>query len=276
MDLGVPAGELAVLGAALVAAGLIAGFLAGLLGIGGGGVLVPVLYEIFGVLDVDTGVRMHLTLGTTLAVILPTALKSFAGHRAKGAVDVELLKRVGPFVVAGVIVGVLIAKVSSGAQLKWVWAIVAGLVALKMALGREDWRLGDHLPARPWPELGAAAIGTLSTLMSIGGATFTVPLLTLYGYAILPAVATASGVGPMIALPGVLGYAWAGWGAEHLPPLSVGYVNLLGLAIIAPLSVFAAPFGVRLAHNIPRRKLELAFAAFLACVSARFLLDLLG
>jgi len=276
MDLGVPAGEVALLVAALLAAGLVAGFLAGLLGIGGGGVLVPVLYEIFRILDVDASVRMHLALGTTLAVILPTALKSFAGHRAKGAVDIDLLKRVAPFVVAGVVVGVLIAKVSSGATLKWVWAIAAGLVALKMALGREDWRLGDHLPPRPWPEIGAGAVGLLSTLMSIGGATFVVPMLTLYGFAILPAVATASGVGPMIALPGVLGYAWAGWGVEGLPPFSVGYVNLLGFAIIAPVSVYAAPFGVRLAHNIPRRKLELAFAAFLAAVSARFLYDLLG
>jgi uncharacterized membrane protein YfcA len=171
---------------------------------------------------------------------------------------------------------VLVAKASSGVTLQWGWAIAAGLVALKMALGREDWRLGDHLPPFPWPEIAAAAIALVSTLMSIGGATFVVPLLTLYGFAILPAVATASGVGPMIALPGVIGYAWAGWNAEGLPPFSVGYVNLLGLAIIAPVSVFAAPFGARLAHAIPRRRLELAFAAFLAAVSARFLVDLLG
>ena len=276
MGLGVSDGELVVLVAGLLAAGLVAGFLAGLLGIGGGGVLVPVLYEVFRILDVDASVRMHMALGTTLAIILPTALKSFAGHRAKSAVDIDLLKRVAPFIIAGVIAGVLIAKVSSGATLKWVWAIAAGVVALKMALGREDWRLGDHIPGRPWPEIAAVAVGLLSTLMSIGGATFVVPMLTLYGFAILPAVATASGIGPMIALPGVIGYTWAGWGADHLPAFSVGYVNLLALAIIAPLSVFAAPFGVRLAHNIPRRKLELAFAAFLACVSARFLYDLLG
>jgi uncharacterized membrane protein YfcA len=276
MDVGVPAGELALLVAALLAAGLVAGFLAGLLGIGGGGVLVPVLYEVFGILDVDPSVRMHLALGTTIAVIVPTSLRSFATHRAKGAVDMDLLRLVAPWVVVGVIAGVLTAKVSSGDTLKWVWAIAAGLVALKMALGREDWRLGDHLPPRPWPEIAAVAIGLLSTLMSIGGATFTVPLLTLYGFAILPAVATASGVGPMIALPGVIGYAWAGWGAEGLPPLSVGYVNLLGLAIIAPVSVFAAPYGARLAHAIPRRRLELAFAAFLAAVSLRFLIELLG
>lgn len=273
---GMSAGDLTGLFAALIAAGLIAGFLAGLLGIGGGGVLVPVLYEIFGAIGIAPDVRMHLALGTTIGVILPTALKSYSGHRARGAVDIALLKRVAPFIVIGVVAGVMIAKVASGTALKWVWVVVASIVALKMALGREDWRLGDRLPARPWPQIAATCVGLLSTLMSIGGASFTVPLLTLYGYAILPAVATASGIGPLIAFPGVIGYAWAGWGEAGLPPLSVGYVSLLGVALVAPLSVFAAPYGVRLAHGIPRRKLELAFAAFLACVSLRFLIDLLG
>ena len=275
MQFGIPAGEIALLVVALLAAGLLAGFLAGLLGIGGGGVLVPVLYEVFHVLDADPTIRMHLALGTTLAIILPTSLKSFAGHRARGAVDMQLLKRVAPCVIAGVIVGVLTAKASSGDTLKWVWVIAAALVATKMALGREDWRISDHLPPFPWPEIAAAGIGFVSTLMSIGGATFVVPMLTLYGKPILSAVATASGIGPLIALPGVIGFAWAGWGAAGLPPLSVGFVNLLGVAIVAPLSVYAAPFGVRLAHNIPRRTLELAFAAFLASVSIRFLIDLL-
>ncbi|HUJ36224.1 MAG TPA: sulfite exporter TauE/SafE family protein [Hyphomicrobium sp.] len=276
MLFGMPAGELVMLVAALIVAGLAAGFLAGLLGIGGGGVLVPVLYEVFRILDVDPAIRMHMVLGTTLAIIVPTSLKSFAGHRAKGSVDMELWRRVAPWVVVGVVVGVLTAKVSSGAVLKWVWVIAAGLVSLKMALGREDWRIADALPPRPWPELAAGVIGFISTLMSIGGATFVVPLLTLYGYPILRAVATASGIGPLIALPGVVGFAWAGWDAPGLPPLSVGYVSLIGMAIVAPLSVYAAPYGVRLAHNIPRRWLELAFAAFLASVSIRFLIDLLG
>ena len=276
MLFGMPAGELVMLVAALILAGLAAGFLAGLLGIGGGGVLVPVLYEVFRILDVDPTIRMHMVLGTTLAIIVPTSLKSFAGHRAKGSVDMELWGRVAPWVVVGVVVGVLTAKVSSGAVLKWVWVIAAGLVSLKMALGREDWRIADALPPRPWPELAAGVIGFISTLMSIGGATFVVPLLTLYGYPILRAVATASGIGPLIALPGVVGFAWAGWDAPGLPPLSVGYVSLIGMPIVAPLSVYAAPYGVRLAHNIPRRWLELAFAAFLASVSIRFLIDLLG
>jgi uncharacterized membrane protein YfcA len=275
MEIGLPASELALLIVALLVAGVVAGFLAGLLGIGGGGVLVPVLYEVFRVLDVDESVRMHLVLGTTLAIILPTSLKSFAGHRARGTVDMALLKRVAPWIVAGVVLGTLTVKASSGDVLKWVWVVAAGLIAIKMAFGREDWRLADYLPPSPWPQLGALLIGIVSTLMSIGGATFVVPLLTLYGQSIITAVSTASGVGPLIALPGVIGFAWAGWDASGLPPLSIGYVNLLGMAIVAPLSVWAAPYGVRVAHRIPRRTLELAFAAFLASISIRFLIDLL-
>jgi uncharacterized membrane protein YfcA len=275
MEIGLPASELALLIVALLVAGVVAGFLAGLLGIGGGGVLVPVLYEVFRVLDVDESVRMLLVLGTTLAIILPTSLKSFAGHRARGTVDMALLKRVAPWIVAGVVLGTLTVKASSGDVLKWVWVVAAGLIAIKMAFGREDWRLADYLPPSPWPQLGALLIGIVSTLMSIGGATFVVPLLTLYGQSIITAVSTASGVGPLIALPGVIGFAWAGWDASGLPPLSIGYVNLLGMAIVAPLSVWAAPYGVRVAHRIPRRTLELAFAAFLASISIRFLIDLL-
>jgi uncharacterized membrane protein YfcA len=272
---GVPAGELAALVAALMVGGLTAGFLAGLLGIGGGGVLVPVLYEVLGIVGVDPAIRMQVALGTTIGVILPTALRSFSGHLARGSVDTQLLRRVAPFIVLGVVLGSMLVKIASGDALKWVWAVASGLVALKMALGREDWRLSDHLPPSPWPEAAALLVGILSTLMSIGGATFTVPLLTLYGFAILPAVATASGIGPLIAFPGIIGFAWAGWDAPGLPPLSLGYVNLIGVAIIAPISVLAAPYGVRLAHGIPRRKLELAFAAFLATISVRFLISLL-
>jgi uncharacterized membrane protein YfcA len=186
-----------------------------------------------------------------------------------------LLKRVAAFVVLGVVLGAMTAKAASADVLKLIWVIAATVMALKMAFGREEWRISDHLPSAPWPQVGALFIGFISTLMSIGGATFVVPLLTLFGKPILGAVSTAAGVGPLIALPGVIGYAWAGCDAVGLPPFSIGYVNLLAAVIVAPLSVWAAPFGVRLAHRIPRRKLELAFAAFLATISLRFLIDLL-
>ncbi len=261
--------------ATLVIAGLAAGFMSGLLGIGGGGILVPVLYEAFGLAGVPEYVRMHMALGTTLAVIAPTVLRSFAAHSARGAVDMDVVKRIAPWVACGVIVGTLIAHASSSVALRWVWVIFGSLLALKMALGRDDWRIADQLPQPPWLESAGFVIGIISTLMGIGGATFTVPLLTLHGRGLLQSVATATGIGPVIAVPGLIGYIWSGWGAAGLPPFSLGYVNAAALLII-PLSVFAAPYGVRLAHGIHKRTLELAFAAFLTCVVARFLWTLIG
>ncbi|MEQ1578126.1 MAG: sulfite exporter TauE/SafE family protein [Hyphomicrobium sp.] len=254
----------------VIVAGLAAGFLSGLLGIGGGGILVPVLYEAFGAAGVPEEVRMHVALGTTLAVIAPTVLRSLAAHHARGAVDVLVVIRIGPWVALGVVAGTLIAKDASSEALRWVWIVFGTLLAGKMALGHDGWRIADRLPRPPFLEAVAFVIGTISTLMGIGGATFTVPLLTLHGKPLLQSVATATGIGPIIAVPGLIGYVWSGWGAPGLPPYSMGYVSLSAL-LIMPLSVFAAPFGVRLAHGIEKRKLELAFAAFISCVVARFL-----
>jgi uncharacterized membrane protein YfcA len=258
----------------LTAAGLLAGFLSGLLGIGGGGVLVPVLYEVFGIVGVPESVRMHLTLGTTLCVIAPTVLRSFMAFRARGTVDMQVVRRMGPWIFLGVALGVVIADRASSSLLRWVWVVFGTALAIKMALGRDDWRIADELPRPPRLEGAAFGIGTISTLMGIGGASFTVPLLTLYGRPLLQAVATATGLGPIIAIPGIIGYILSGWGEPGLPPLSLGYVNASAL-LIAPLGVFAAPFGVRVAHSIPKRALELAFAAFLACVALRFLVTLI-
>lgn len=269
----IPMGEAARLLAMLVGAGLLAGFLSGLLGIGGGGVLVPVLYGAFGAIGVPEDVRMHVTLGTTLGVIAPTVLSSFRAYRARGTVDMDVVLRMAPWIFLGVTLGVLIADHASSTALRWVWVVFGTLLAVKMAIGRDDWRISDHLPRPPWLEALAFAIGVISTLMGIGGATFTVPLLTLHGRPLLRSVATATGIGPVIALPGLVGYAIAGWGEPGLPPFSLGFVNL-GALLVAPLAVVAAPFGVHLAHGIPKRALELAFALFIACVVLRFLTTL--
>lgn len=275
MDLGVPNGELAALVLALIAGGLATGFLAGLLGIGGGGVLVPVLYETFTFLDVPESIRMQMVLGTSFAVIVPTAIQSFRGHLARGAAEVPVIRRLGPFVLAGVVAGIALVSVVSGTALKWVWIVCAFAIALKMALGRDDWRLADDVPATALVSAAAFAIGLVSTLMSIGGGMFLVTLFTLCGWSILRSVATSSGFGPLIAVPGLLGYIWAGWGVPDLPPLSLGYVSVIGAAIIIPASVLAAPLGVRAAHGISRRKLEIAFAVFLTLVALRLLISML-
>jgi uncharacterized membrane protein YfcA len=143
-------------------------------------------------------------------------------------------------------------------------------------LGRDDWRLGAHLPKSSALEATAGAIGLLSALMSIGGGMFVVSLLTLYAMPIHAAVATSSGFGPVISIPGTIGYIWAGLGVPGRPPLSLGYVNALGVALIVPTSLLAVPWGVSLAHSFPKRRLELAFATFVALVATRFLFSLVG
>lgn len=263
--------SVAVLGLLLALAGGATGFLAGLLGVGGGAFLVPILYELFLYFGVDESVRMHMVLGTSLAVIVPTALRSFSGHYAKGAVDMAAWRRLAPWVVAGVVLGVVIAKVSSTAGLKWIWIAAGSFVGLKFALGRDDWRLGDSLPKSLGLEAVAVLIGVVSALMSIGGGMFIVSLLTLYAFPIHAAVATSAGFGPVISIPGTLGFVWAGWDVPLRPAYSLGYINIPAALLIMPTSMLAVPYGVRAAHALPKRKLEIAFAVFLACVVARFL-----
>jgi uncharacterized membrane protein YfcA len=276
MDLGLPIGELLVLAGALLATGLATGLLAGLLGIGGGGILVPVLFEVFRFMGVDPDICIHLAVGTSLSVIIPTSLRSFLSHRAKGAVDMVLLESMVLPVVVGVGLGVLVARYSDDTVLKAVWAGCGALMSAKLFFGRESWRLGDAIPGNPGRALYGGFVGLVSALMSIGGGAFITTFMTLYGRPIHQSIATSSGFGPIIALPGAIGFAWAGWQAAGLPPGSLGYVNLVGTAMIVPASVLAAPLGVCIAHGMSRRKLELAFAAFLALVSVRFLFSLLA
>lgn len=271
MDFGLPASELAWLLVLMVFGGLATGILAGLLGIGGGGILVPILYEIFSAIGVSEEILMHMCIGTTLAIIIPTSIRSFLSHKAKGAADMEIIRSMAAPVVFGVAIGATIARFSNTEILTAIWAGAAGAMSLKMFFGRESWKLGDDIPGNPWRALYGGFIGMISTLMSIGGGAFVTMMMTLYGRTIHQAVGTSSGFGPMIAIPGTIGFIWAGWGVAGTPPFSLGYVSLLSAFIIVPVSVLVAPLGVRLSHGISRRKLELAFAIFLALISIRFL-----
>ena len=273
MELDIPLADLAVLVAVLLAAGLVTGVLAGLLGIGGGSIVVPVLYDTFRVLGVDDAVCLHLAVGTSLAIMAPTSIRSLASHRARGAVDMALVRSMALPVVVGVVLGAIVARYSDGAVLKTVWIVCAILISLKLYFGA-GWRLGDDIPGNPSRTVYGGFVGLASVLMSIGGGAFITAYMTAYGRSILQAVATSSAFGPLISIPGVIGFAWAGWNADGLPPGSLGYVNLMGAVLVVPASVIAAPFGVRVAHGISKRKLELAFATFLALLSARFLASL--
>lgn len=274
--LGIPAGEFAVLVGAVLIAGTLTGLFAGLLGIGGAAISVPVMYEVFRVLGVPDEVRIQLCVGTALALIVPTSIRSYFAHRAKGAVDDRVLKIWTIPIILGVAIGSFIAYFASAAVFKWMFVVFATLMALKLLFGRESWRLAQELPSTATIAIVGLVIGTISALMGIGGGAYSVLFLTLYGVSIHRAVATSAGVGVLISVPGVIGYMIAGWPQQALmPPLSVGYVSFLAVLLFSPTSVLAAPYGAKLAHSWPRRRLEVAFAVFLLIVAVRFFASLM-
>ncbi len=275
--LGIPASEFAVLVGAILVAGTLTGIFAGLLGIGGAAISVPVMYEVFRVLGVADDVRMQLCVGTALALIVPTSIRSYYAHKAKGAVDDDVLRIWALPIIGGVGVGSVIAYFASSTAFKLLFVVFATLMALKLFFGRENWRIADQLPGKATIVIVGLAIGVISALMGIGGGAYSVMFLTLYGVSIHRAVSTSSGVGVLISVPGVIGYMIAGWPHQAMmPPLSVGYVSFLAVALFAPTSVLAAPYGAKLAHSWPRRRLEIAFAIFMLVVAVRFFASLMG
>jgi len=265
--------ELGTLALGLVIAGAVSGLTAGMLGVGGGIVVVPVLYHVLGLMGIDPGLSMHIATGTSLAAIIPTAFSSSRAHDRKGATDWALLRRWWLPMLVGVVAGSALAGIARGRVLTLVFAVVAILVALQLAFGSEERRIADKLPEGPLGAILPALIGGVSTMMGIGGGTIGVPVMTLFGMPIHRAVGTASAFGVIISIPGTIGAIVSGWGTHNLPPYSLGYVNLLGFLLIAPISFFAAPFGAQIAHGMDRRRLRGAFAIFVAVTAARMLYD---
>lgn len=272
-----PLNEVLVLAGALLGAGILTGLLAGIFGVGGGAVIVPVLYEVFRLLDVAEEVRMPLCVGTSLAVIIPTSIRSFRSHLARGVVDMAVLRLWIAPVTMGVIAGVIIAADAPAWLFKGVFAVVAGMMAFKLLFARANWTLGDTLPGKGLMQIYGLVIGAASALMGIGGGAISNLLFSLYRMPIHQAVATSSGLGVIISIPAMIGYVIGGLDKSAMvPPLSLGYVSLIGAALIIPTSMLAAPWGVRVAHALSQRKLELALGFYLAIVSIRFSLSLLG
>jgi uncharacterized protein len=268
-------GELAWLAAAAMAAGTVSGLLAGVFGIGGGAVIVPVLFEAFRLLGVPHEVRMQLCIGTSLAIVVPTSLRSYRVHRERGLVVAEALRAWVAPAIAGVAVGSVAAAFAPGGLLQAAFAIVASLIAGKLLFARDSWSLGSDLPGGAAMAGYGFLIGLGSSLMGISGGSLVTMVLTLHRKSIHQAVATAAGLGVPITLAGTLGYCLAGLPHEsQLPPLSIGFVSVIGVAVMAPISSTVAPFGARLAHALPRRRLEIAFGLFLLLAAARFVATL--
>ncbi|MBP6030094.1 MAG: sulfite exporter TauE/SafE family protein [Sphingobium sp.] len=269
--------EVLLMMAALAAAGVITGLLAGIFGVGGGAVIVPVLYEIFRLMGVSEDVRMQMCVGTSLAIIVPTSISSFRAHLRRKAVEMPVLRLWLIPVILGVVLGGYTASFAPAWLFKAVFVAVASISAFKLLCGRDSWRFADSLPGKAAMRLYGFVIGLASALMGIGGGALSNLVFSLYNVPIHRAVATSAGLGVIISIPGVLAYILSGWSKmAQLPPYSIGYVSLIGFAMMMPASIYSAPWGARIAHALPKRKLEVAFGVYLALVAIRFILTLLS
>jgi uncharacterized membrane protein YfcA len=272
---GIPLGELAILAAAIAGGGVLTGILAGLFGIGGGGVIVPVLYEVFRALGVSEDIRMQLCIGTSIAIIVPTTFRSYFTHRAEGIGLRDVVRRWTVPAIAGVATGAAVAAVAPAAVFKVAFAVIASVIAAKLLFGRESWRIADDLPRGPTMLLFGYLVGLSSSLMGVSGGSMSNIIMTLYGKTIHAAVATSAGLGVPIAVAGTIGFMLAGLPHQSLmPPLCIGYVSILGFVVMAPISSYMAGFGAKLAHKTPRRRLEIMLGVFLATMAARFIVSL--
>ena len=272
---GFPDGDIVLLALSIAGAGILVGILAGLFGIGGGAIIVPVLYEVFRLLSVPEDIRMQLCIGTSLAIIIPTTVRSYLEHKRKGAVIPHVVRLWALPAIIGVAIGSVIASFAPAAVFKIAFVIFAGAIATKMLFASDRWNLGSELPSRGPLAFYGFLTGFFSSLVGVSGGSLSNAALTLYGQPLQRAVATSAGIGVPITVAGTFGYMLAGWPhMTQLPPLSIGFVSLIGFALMAPVSSYTARYGVALAHWLPRRKLEIAFGIFLILVALRFVASL--
>jgi uncharacterized membrane protein YfcA len=272
---GLDPGTLVAIVGMLLVAGAATGLLAGIFGVGGGAISVPILFFTFGLLGVTEDIAMPLAVGTSLAIIIPTSIKSARAHHAKGAVDMAIVRAWAVPVLLGVILGSAIARYAAPWVFQAVFVFVAGTNSIKLLFGKANWRVAEDLPTGLLLRLYGALVGLFSALMGIGGGAISNLIMTLHGRPIHQAVATSAAIGVLISIPGTVGYILAGWGKAGLPFGSLGFVSLLGFALLVPTTLLTTGFGVRLAHSMSRRSLERAFGLFLALVSLRFLAALI-
>ena len=266
--------QLIYLAITLCAVGALTGVSAGLFGIGGGAVMVPALYFAFTALGVSPDVVQHCAVATSLAVIVLNAIRSVSSHHRHAAVMWDVLWPKNPlsgyalWIGLGAFAGAAwLAPYLPGHILVMIFAVVAGLIALKFIFEPQDFTLRDSLPSGAAKPVIGTVIGGLSGIMGIGGGSLTVPFMTMCGVKIHKAIGTASGFGLAIALPATLGFIWSGWGVDNRPAGSLGYVNLYGFALIAIVSLFFVPIGTALAHKLDQRKLKRVFGICLLLVA---------
>jgi len=251
--------------------GAFAGVAAGLLGVGGGIILVPAYYYAFASMGYESDGLMQISVATSLATIIVTSVRSVLSHNKKGAVEWEILRGWAPGIAIGAVLGVLLASGLKSQTLMLVFGMLGVTVGLYMALGRAEWRLGSAMPTGITRAIFSPVIGFLSVLMGIGGGSFGVPLMSLYGRPIHNAVATAAGFGVIIAVPSTIGFLLSGWGDPTAPPLTIGRVNLVAFAVTVSMTLLTAPLGVKLAHMMDPKPLKRVFAGFIILMALNML-----
>lgn len=264
------------LGAWLLIIGAFAGVLAGLLGVGGGVVLVLAFYYTFSSLGYESPQLMQICLGTSLATIIVTSIRSAFAHHKKGAVDLVILRSWAPGIVIGAIIGVSVATALRSTTLLVIFGVLAVIVGLYMTFGKASWRLGAAMPTGLMRATLSPLVGFLSVLMGIGGGSFGVPVMSLYGVPIHRAVATASGFGVIIAVPSVIGFLLADMSAYPTPPFTLGAVNLVAFALVIAMTMITTPWGAALAHRTDPKPLKRLFGIFLILVALNMLRKALG
>jgi len=255
--------------AILMIAGLAAGFLAGLFGIGGGFVVVPALLLVFGYFGVDPEVLTHIAIGTSLATIIVTSARSLHAHHKRGAVDFKIIREWTPWLVVGVLIGLLLAKIMDGRSLKWIFSIgvfLMGIHFIRPLISSTNHNYKDMPQGVPLA-LIATFLGAFSALLGIGGGTIAVLVMTICGRSVHQSVATAAGFGVVIAVPGALGFVLLGLGNETLPFGSFGYINLLAVVALTAMSFITAPLGAKAAHSMNGPALKRVFGIYLVATS---------
>ena len=255
--------------ALLIAIGAFAGVIAGMLGVGGGIILVPAFFYAFGHLGYGGDQLMQVCVGTSLATIVVTSLRSVLGHHRRGAVDLDILRHWAPFIVVGAVVGVVVATQVKSVTLQTVFGALALIAGLYLGFGRETWRLGAAMPANPVRGGLAGGLGFFSAMMGIGGGTFGVPMMSLYSTPIHRAVATAAGFGVLIAVPAVIGFLLLA--VPDAPPYSLGAVNIPAFGVVIAMTLITTPLGVKLAHSMAAKPLKRVFALFTIVVALNML-----